>query len=319
MRRLLSRAARVAPLETPLFVDDGNRAAADAIRRAVAGGRVPTPIVLVGPPDSGKTRLLAELSTGLAARGGSVVSGTARDWSRRVREICTVGGAEPLREDIARAEALVVDEMHRLGSAPATCEFLLHRIAERTAAGKLVAVAMRHAPRAVRGFPARAVSLLAGGLVLPVSRAGPEIRRRYLAAVSRGALDAAAIERLCEAVSGGLGALREAAREGPRRVTAGAIGIDRIAVATARELGVPAAALVGRRRTSGLVRARAAFVVAARRLGATRDQLAGALDGRRSAGMARLETSARAVANRDAALAAAIDRVVERLRGGAGA
>jgi hypothetical protein len=155
-----------------------------------------------------------------------------------------------------------------------------------------------------------------------VARAGPEARRRYVAALTKGALAAEQVDRLCAATVGGLGALRQAWESrgrawepwGAGPAGSPPVAVERIVVAVARETGVAAGAIAGRRRTAGVLWARSAFLLAARRLGASLGEAAAALDGRRVAALARFEASARRAAGADPALAAAVDRVVERLR-----
>lgn len=316
MKRLLGRAAPRHAAATPLLVDDGNRAAAAAIGRAGSGGRgAPSPLVLVGPPDSGKTRLLQELAFLVARRGGTVCSGTMREWIRRVRAALRDRTLSALGDDLDRADLLVIDEMHRLGTGSVTRDFLVSRIAERVAQGRLVAVASRHHPARVRRLTPRGVSLLLGGLVLDVARPGPEVRRRYLAEVGGRRLSPEAVERLCATSSGGLRELAENARTaGSARPAPPPVAVARVAVAVARELGVDAQEILGRRRTAGIVRARVGFVLAAHRLGARTEDLAASLGGRGAPAVRRLEEAASAAARDDAALAAAVDRVVERVR-----
>ncbi len=325
MKRLLARfgarpGARSA-VRSPLYVDEGNRAAASAIGQLAAGRvRLPMPLVLIGPPDSGKTRLLEEFERLVAARGGVVESGDCARWARRVSVAARERTLAHLAEAIDRADLLVIDELHRLRRARVTRDLLMARLAARIEAGKCTAIATRHAPREVWRLPERAVSLLLGGMVLHVAPPGPAVRRRFLGRVGAGKLAPEEIDRLCAATTGGLRALQEAyassgATRGsdPRAPIGSLLTVDRLAVAVGRDFGVEASALLGRRRTLGLVRARAALLLSASRLGLAPESMARALDGRGVAAIGRATRRAEALASSDREIAAAVGRVVERI------
>jgi hypothetical protein len=222
---------------------------------------------------------------------------------------------------------LVIDEFHRLAGAAKTREFLGNRIAERVEAGRATAVASRHGPRAMRGISPRIASLFLGGFVLFTSHAGPAIRRRYLASISKGRLGRDPIERLCSATPGGLGALRAAwlASEGmPCGGGAVSVPVARIIAATARDFDVDPLELTGRSKRASLARAREALLWTAARLGVASGNLAGALDGRSRASIERALARARARAAADPnflarveALAARLVSESQRSRGGA--
>jgi chromosomal replication initiation ATPase DnaA len=317
LKRLLPSAASTARLATPLFVDEGNRACVTAIHRVAAGARdLAGPLVLVGPPDSGKTRLIEELQKLVFERGGTVLGGTVREWTARLREAIESRGVADLTASAGACDLLVIDEFHRLSGAPATREYLCHRIAERIESERATVVAARHAPQDIRGIAPRAASLLLGGFVLFTSRAGPSIRRRYLASISGGKLTKDAIERLCAATPGGLGALRTAwlAWDRPGRAPrAGSVAFDRIAAAVARKFDVDPLELVGRRKLASLARAREALLWTASRLGLGAAELAGALDGRRRSGIERALARARMRAAADPNFREQVEGLAARL------
>ncbi|MBL8694589.1 MAG: ATP-binding protein [Planctomycetes bacterium] len=329
MKRLLTQKLAL-PRErrTPLLVDEGNRAAFAAIQTLARGERLlAQPLVLVGPADCGKTRLVEDLVARTAARGGRVAKGTALQWGRRVGLAYKKGALEALIEEIRGADLLVVDEVHRMRPDSVTERILFARIAERSQSGRATVLVSRHSPREIRRLSARSVSLLQSGLVLFVAKAGPAMRRRYLRRISQGLIQEEHADALCAGTPGGLGALREAWDRWRRRAHAlrsgGAPGsavptrpsLERIAAAVARELGLDAAALLGRRRTKGVLLGRAMFVALARRFGWSPEDLCEGLAQRGRLAVVRLEERSRAVLQSDPALQRGTELLWERLAG----
>jgi len=329
MRRLLTQKAAL-PRErrAPLLVDEGNRAAFAAIQTLARGERLlAQPLVLVGPADCGKTRLVEELVARTVARGGRIAQGTALQWGRRVGLAYKKGALESLVDELRRADLLVVDELHRMRPDSVTESILFSRIAERAQSGRATVLVSRHGPREIRRLSARSVSLLQSGLVLFVAKAGPAMRRRYLRRLSQGLIQEEHADVLCADTPGGLGALREAWELWRRRAQALRAGttpesavstrpsLERIAAAVARELGLDAAALLGRRRTKSVLLGRAMLVSLARRFGWSPEELCEGLAQRGRLAVVRLEERSRAVLQADPALQHGTQVLWERLSG----
>jgi chromosomal replication initiation ATPase DnaA len=317
VRRLFAGRGRFADVETPLVVDPGNEACVHAVHRIARGAEeLALPLVLVGPPDSGKSRLLAEAGNLVARRGGSVVGGTVRELTTRLRDALKSRSIEVLRNLMDDADLLVVDEVHRLASAPATRSFVFARIETRVQRRKPTIVASRHAPKDTRGLDARGASILMGGLLLHVARPGTAARRRYLTHVSKGACSPALAERLCQATGGGLGALRrawlasgagQAPEVRPRRDAAVLL------TAVAREFDVKVEDLAGRVKYPSAVRARAAFVELAPRFGILVPEVRAALDHRAALAIRRIHARTAAAARQDPDFNERVERIAAAL------
>lgn len=315
MKRLLA-GPRVSSLaRTPLILDDGNRDCVAAISRIVGGEtRLALPLVIAGAADTGKTRQLIELEDRFRARGKSVFGGTVARWIQYIKTARAGRTEQELCATVASASFVFIDEFHRVRTAPSTRDFLLARVEERVRAGLPTAVAVRYAPHEDYRANSRYVSVLKGGFLVMLAKPGRDARRRFVMKYTRGALEAAAMERICDSTSGGFGALaracdrlQEAGVHAPVPVMA-----DHVAAAVAREFGVDLFDLTGRRRTAGLVQARKVLVHTAILLGIGHLQLRPLLAGRGDLALRRVA----ALAAGDPAVAAAAVRIAARLRAG---
>lgn len=319
MKKILGDAPSRRRFATPLYYDEGNRACYGAIQQIARGEfSLAFPLVIVGEPDTGKTRHLMELANLMIQRGKRVITGTASEWAKRFREACSGSWVDALAREIDDAELLVIDEFHRLMRSTATLGFLLNRIHDRAARKKATAIAVRHAPRSIRNITDRAASLLLGGFVVYISKAGALVRRRFASRVGGARISPADVERICSSTPGGLGALSLVIEDWAARskragqTPAAPLLVDRIVAAVARETGVDALAITGRRRSNSCIRARQILVLTARKLGFGLEQIARALDGRGRLAIRRMEEQAAASA--DASVVNLADRIAARLR-----
>jgi chromosomal replication initiation ATPase DnaA len=317
VKKLFAGRLRYAEVATPLLVDAGNQACVQAIHRIARGaGELALPLVVVGPPDSGKSRVLEEAGNLVARRGGAVAGGTVKDLTTRLRDALKTKSVEKLITALDDADLLLVDEVHRAASAPKTRAFLVARIESRIQRRRPTIVASRHAPKDVRGLGAREASLLLGGCLLHVARPGAGVRRRYLTLLSKGALPAAQAERLCQASTGGLGALRRAFLDAAGNPGfAGRLRAEPAALLTAlaREFDVKPSEIAGRRKNPAAVRARGAFVELARRAGLADAEIRSALDHREPLAIRRIHEKARAALRQEPEYAARLERAAALL------
>ena len=180
-----------------------NRSALRAVRRVAravaAAGRVPTPLVLHGPPGTGKTHLTAALVraviAGPAAR--TVQAVPANDLDRQADD------ADPFA-DLAGCDLLIVEDLQHLpaGAAAAACGLLDDRAARR----RPTVVTASAGPAALKALPRRLTSRLAAGLVVQVEPLSPASRRALLGALAdrRGVrLTADALDWLAARATGG--------------------------------------------------------------------------------------------------------------------
>jgi chromosomal replication initiator protein len=158
-----------------------NRAALLAVRRLAAheskreGRRSSFPLLFLhGPPGTGKSHLVQGLVAriaGTAARTANVVP--ARDLGRLLTEL-PAPGAGPAREG-RDADLLVVEDVQHLPAHAA--DALAGLIDDRQARRAATVVTGASGPAALRQFPARLTSRLAGGLVVGLEPLAPASRR----------------------------------------------------------------------------------------------------------------------------------------------
>jgi chromosomal replication initiator protein len=161
-----------------------NRSALRAVRRvaaALAGpGRVKAPfapLVLHGPPGTGKTHLASALVRAVIAGPAvrTVQAVAANDLDRQADDDSSPGDLA----DLAGCDLLVLEDLQHLppGAAAAVCRLLDQRNARR-----LPTVVTAHAgPARLRPLPQRLTSRLAAGLVVQLEPLSPASRRELLA------------------------------------------------------------------------------------------------------------------------------------------
>jgi chromosomal replication initiator protein len=176
------------------------RAVRSACRATLAHKRqTANPLVLHGPPGTGKSRLLAAAAAHLAAApgGATVRLVSAGDLARSPDEALT----DP---DLVACDLLALEEVQHLTdrTADAACDLLDHRIARRRATLATSAAS----PAGLAHLPRRLTSRLAAGLVVRLEPLSAESRRLVLAdaATARGVrLTADALALLADRSTGG--------------------------------------------------------------------------------------------------------------------
>jgi chromosomal replication initiator protein len=175
-------------------------AATRSLAKALRGGRRPPviPLVLHGPPGTGKSHLTGELLCRIT-EGQSVL--TARLVS--VGDIARTEAGLADR-DLAACDLLVLEDVQHLPArdAEAFCALLDRRLARRRGT-----VITAHAgPAQLRHLPRLLTSRLAAGLVMPLEPLGPASRRVVLetrAQLQKLRLTADALDWLAEQSTGG--------------------------------------------------------------------------------------------------------------------
>src|SRR4051812_38624131 len=161
-----------------------NRSALRAVRllaKAVRAGRRPPfgPLVLHGPPGTGKTHLTTALLNKLSAGGVTARAVAVGDAARFSADDPTSGLADP---DLAACDLLVLEDVQLLPprATDAACDLLDRRLARRRA----VVLTANTGPGSLGHLPQRFTSRLAGGLVVQLESPGPAGRRVILAAAA---------------------------------------------------------------------------------------------------------------------------------------
>jgi chromosomal replication initiator protein len=267
-----------------------NRFAARAVRsmaRAILAAKPPAanPIVLHGPPGTGKSHLLAALAHHLTAAPVRDV-GTAGITAQLVSvgDLARAPSADEGKgladRDLLSCDLLALEDIQHLGerTADAACELIDHRVSRRRA----TVVTTSISPSALAHLPRRLTSRLAAGLVVHLEPLSAPSRRTILreaATAKRVPLTNDALDFLAEQATGGgvraaLGLLQNLAQvakafPGPLgcaevkqtlaetgQPTSDALDVSVIVKHVAAAFGVGESDLLGTSRLRGVLRAR---------------------------------------------------------------
>ncbi len=142
------------------------------------------PLVLFGPSGTGKTWLAMTLLTMISElvdqpagrESQKPLYMTALDFDRRFRSAIETDSVEDLRKRFVESPGLVIDDVHRLVSKPATqteLTLILDRMYEKN---RPIIITMDASPQECDGLVGQLVSRMLGGLCLPVNPPGPAAR-----------------------------------------------------------------------------------------------------------------------------------------------
>jgi chromosomal replication initiator protein len=174
--------------------------AAKAVARALPAGRRPpfSPLVLHGPPGTGKTHLAATLAVRLSEGPGVVTTRTvaAGDLARSADG--EAGFADP---DLLACDLLVLEDVQHLPAKAAdpVCDLLDRRASRRKAVVAMAGAGLSHLPQ-------RLTSRLASGLVVQLEPLGPASRRVVAESAAEALglrLTPDALDRLAARATGG--------------------------------------------------------------------------------------------------------------------
>lgn len=191
-----------------LVVGRANQLAARAAAQLAAGAHSGGPLVIWGPPGTGKSHLLSAVKHAYRARNrrGRVLSLSAEQFVGTYVEALRGGGLPSFRQKCRGAHLLIIDDLHFMSGKKATLEELQHTLDRVTAAGGQVVVATRHEPGRIEKFGDELVSRLRAGLVCEVKPADYatrlQIARRRCAALGLEVQERV-LEQLAAGVSAG--------------------------------------------------------------------------------------------------------------------
>jgi len=158
------------------------RAARAVAKALLAGRRAAAPLVLHGPPGTGKTHLIAAL-LGRVSTGPGVVTAQAVAVGDLARSAAGGGDAAGFADgDLLACDLLVLEDVQLLPAreAAAVCDLLDRRAARRRA----VVATANAGPAALGHLPRRLTSRLAAGLVVQLEPLSPASRRVLLASAA---------------------------------------------------------------------------------------------------------------------------------------
>lgn len=199
-----------------LVVGRSNQLAARAAMQLAGGKHVGGPLVVWGPPGTGKTHLMSAIKHAYRERNrrARVVSLTAEQFVGSYVDALKGGGLPNFRVKYRGANLLIIDDLHFMAGKRATLEELQNTIDRVTAAGGQVVLASCREPGQIENLSAELLSRLRAGLVCEVTPADYatrlEIARRRCQVMGL-AIEESSLERLAAGVSTGarelLGAL----------------------------------------------------------------------------------------------------------------
>ncbi|QDU56418.1 DnaA ATPase domain-containing protein [Aeoliella mucimassa] len=216
-----SEAAEAQPASTPpaaepstagtfasLVVGRSNELAVRAGVQLAAGNHVGGPLVIWGPPGTGKSHLLASIKHAYRHkfRRARVLSLTAEQFVGTYVEALRGSGLPSFRQKCRGANLLLIDDLHFMAGKRATLEELQHTIDSVTAAGGQVVIASCQEPGNIAKLGDELLSRLRAGLVCEVTAADYttrlEIARRRCHAIGLP-IEEAALQRLAGSVTSG--------------------------------------------------------------------------------------------------------------------
>ncbi len=176
--------ALTAPSDFETFVlDAANRPAAAAARAVADASGVPyAPLVVVGPPGSGKTELLQGIVARIRAQHpAAIVESLDPDaLAERYRSALLVARGEMCRAELQAADLVLIDDLEGL-SRHQDCQGLVADLLDgRRGAGREVVVATSLPVDRLTGLDARLLRRLAEGTAVQLSLPGAETRYAIL-------------------------------------------------------------------------------------------------------------------------------------------
>ena len=166
----------------------GNRQALLAAREAAKHpGGLFNPLLVFGPPKSGKSRLLEAFAGDLAAKGLRARVLLVPELGRRFVAAARAGRIGEFTREILGEDALLFDEAERFAGRPRLGATAARIVEAFLARSRPVAAASRIHPRALPGFDARLAALLDGGFSVRIEAGGgaPTLERTAAEAEAR--------------------------------------------------------------------------------------------------------------------------------------
>jgi chromosomal replication initiator protein len=157
----------------------------DAARTFARGGAPAAwvnPLLIVGPPGSGKSHLAQGLASIVAAsrNAGNVLVTTAADFGAQYSAASAEDSLEDLRTRIRGCRLWVIEDLGRLPERKSVQAELVHTLDALIHSGAWVIATSRRAPGQLGNLLPAVRSRMEGGLVLPLASPGPAVRREFL-------------------------------------------------------------------------------------------------------------------------------------------
>ncbi|QDV37478.1 DnaA/Hda family protein [Tautonia plasticadhaerens] len=192
------------------LVGPENSLAHAAARELARGATGESPLVLIGPSGSGKSRILEAMAADRVSRnsGAAIALIPGEVFVSDCHEAGDLNSSEAwseLRLRYRNLDLLAIDDLNPLSRSPLALAELEPTLDELDAAGASVAVTVRDDPGRWESWPRRLADRLRAGLTARIDGPGPPSRRRFLLDRTRArgvAMTAEAIDLLAEAADG---------------------------------------------------------------------------------------------------------------------
>ncbi|WP_158222706.1 DnaA ATPase domain-containing protein [Rhodopirellula sp. MGV] len=185
-----------------------NKLAVTACEMTIESPRTASPLVLWGPPGSGKSHLLGAVAKKLRAvhRLRQVIIMSAEDFTNDFIKALHGNSLPAFRSRFRDASALLIDDIQFFVDKKATIRELQHTIEMFAEAGKPLVFAGTKAPTEIKGLGGELSGRLASGLVCQVNSLDFETRvellKRYADTSSPDPWPQAVLEEIAESVDG---------------------------------------------------------------------------------------------------------------------
>ncbi len=161
--------------------------AANSLVRVVADGQLlrsewMNPVVLMGPSGTGKTTLAHQLFSTFERDqpAANTISTTAVDFCRSYASAVDADALADLRHKFRSVHCLLLDDLHHAATKPAGLTELTSTLQSLIEAQARTIITMRPPSPEQKPLPARLMSLISGGLVIPLAAPGREAREEIL-------------------------------------------------------------------------------------------------------------------------------------------
>ena len=174
-------------MEKTFLAGPENRAIVCAVDDFALQWEHASPLVLHGPPMSGKSHL----ARGIAIRWQSsrpedkVLTLTGSDYAREFAQACKADTVDMFSQRVRTCDLLVVDGLDAAAEKVAALEHFSKSVDELDQRGAACVVTMRHLPSQQREFSTHLTSRLSQGLCVGVSLPSVETRQHIIAAAAR--------------------------------------------------------------------------------------------------------------------------------------